>query len=102
MLEAQISNMGEIALRIISSHIWGILRPLFVQGVFEENDPNLKLNKKVIVFGCAFSKDHPLVSRNKKNLLSGFCWRMNGNGNGGGNFVASIVIVSLCSFVNSM
>lgn len=72
MSKAQISNKGEVALRIISSHIWGILRPLFVQGVFEENDPNLKLNKKVIAFGCAFSKDHPLVSRNKKKNFQGF------------------------------
>jgi hypothetical protein len=102
MSKAQISNKGEVALRIISSHIWGILRPLFVQGVFEENDPNLKLNKKVIAFGCAFSKDHPLVSRNKKKKLSGFCWRMSGNGNGGDNFVANIVVVSMCSLINSM
>jgi hypothetical protein len=76
MLEAQISNMGKVVLRIISPHIWGILRPLFVQGVFEENDPNLKLNKKIIAFGCVFSKDHPLVSRNKNKLLLGFCWIM--------------------------
>ncbi len=33
----------------------GILRPLLAQGVFEENDPNLKLNKKIVAFGCTFS-----------------------------------------------
>ncbi len=36
-------------------HIWGILRPLLAQGVLEENDPNLKLNKKIVAFGCAIS-----------------------------------------------
>jgi len=102
MLEAQISNMFEVALRVTSPHIWGILRPFFVKGVFEENGPNIKLNKKIVAFGCAFSKDHPLVSRDKKRLFLGFCWRMSGNGSVGGNFVANIVVISMCSLVSSM
>jgi hypothetical protein len=42
------------------------------QGVFEENDPNLKWNKKIVAFGCAF-----LVACCASFLLSYYSLLMN-------------------------